>query len=161
MCPCIGNYNFSWCTANSGENVPWEYTDEGTITRPGGEWEPIKFLLKRENSTYVPNSQPRIHTRVCQGRIVTTDLPTLGANPKRSRSKSETQEAKDLATLQRTRRTVRDLQADRPRGYGGPSASYDVPFEKTFPNHQYCTLNNGPPAMGPRTVRPITDRPTL
>jgi hypothetical protein len=34
---------------------------EGPIRRPerGSEWEPIKILLQRENSTYVPNSQPR------------------------------------------------------------------------------------------------------
>jgi hypothetical protein len=32
---------------------------------------------------------------------------------------------------------------------------------KTFPNLQYCTLNNGPSVLGPRTVRPVTDRPTL
>jgi hypothetical protein len=57
---------------------------EGPITRPerGSEWESIKILLQRENSAYVPNSQPRIATRVCQGSVVTADLPTLGANPK-------------------------------------------------------------------------------
>jgi hypothetical protein len=52
------------------------------------------------------------------------DLPTLGTNPKQSRSESTTQEAKDLAALQNPNRTVRDLRADRLRGYDGPSASY-------------------------------------
>jgi hypothetical protein len=52
----------------------------------GSEWEPIKILLQRENSAYSPHSQPRIPTRVCQGHVVTTDLPTLGTNPKQSRS---------------------------------------------------------------------------
>jgi hypothetical protein len=52
--------------------------------RGGSEWEPIKILLRRENSGYARNSQPRIPTRVCQGRVVTSDLPTLEANPKRS-----------------------------------------------------------------------------
>jgi hypothetical protein len=33
------------------------------------------------NSAYTPNSQLRIPTRVCQGHVVTTDLPTLGTNP--------------------------------------------------------------------------------
>jgi hypothetical protein len=47
----------------------------------GSELEPIKILLQRENSAYTPNSQPRIPTRVCQGHVVTTDLPTLGTNP--------------------------------------------------------------------------------
>jgi hypothetical protein len=98
--------------------------------RGGSEWEPIKILLKRENSAYVSSSQPRIPSRVCQGHVVTTDLRTLGANRKRSRSERETQEAKDLATLRSTRRTVRGLRAGRPCGYSGPSASYVGPFEK-------------------------------
>jgi hypothetical protein len=57
---------------------------EGPIRRPerGSEWEPIKILLLRENSAYTPNSQLRIPTRVCQGHIVTTVLPTVGTNPK-------------------------------------------------------------------------------
>jgi hypothetical protein len=61
-----------------------EVVNEGPIRRPerGREWEPIKILLKRENSAYVPNSQPMIPTRVCQGRVVIMDLPTLGAIPK-------------------------------------------------------------------------------
>jgi hypothetical protein len=46
-----------------------------------GVSEPIKILLQRENSAYAPNSQPRIPTRVCQGSVVTADLPTLGATP--------------------------------------------------------------------------------
>jgi hypothetical protein len=73
---------------------------EGPIRRPeggGSEWEPIQILLQRKNSAYVPNLQPRIATRVCQSRVVTTDLPSLGANPKRSQSERETQRAKDLA----------------------------------------------------------------
>jgi hypothetical protein len=73
---------------------------EGPIMRPergGSEWEPIKILLLRQNSAYTPNSQIRIPTRVCQGHVVTTDLPTLGTNPKQSQSRSTTQEAKDLA----------------------------------------------------------------
>jgi hypothetical protein len=62
--------------------------------------------------------------RVCQGRVVTTDLPTLETNPKQSRSESTTQKAKDLATLHSARRTVRELRADCPRGLGGPSARH-------------------------------------
>jgi hypothetical protein len=65
--------------------------------RGGSEWEPIKILLQGENSAYTPKSQPRIPTRVCQGRVVTTDLPTLGKNPKRSQSESETQRSKGLS----------------------------------------------------------------
>jgi hypothetical protein len=71
------------------------------VTREGGsEWEPIKILLLRENSAYTPNSELRVPTRVCQGHVVTTDLPTLGTNSKRSQSGSTNQEAKDLAVLQ-------------------------------------------------------------
>jgi hypothetical protein len=81
-----------------------------------------KNSSRRSNSTYVPNSQPRIPTRVYQGRVVTTNLPTLGTNPKQSQSESGTQGAKDLATLRNTRRTVRKHRADPPRGLGGLSA---------------------------------------
>jgi hypothetical protein len=101
--------------------------------RGGSEWEPIKILLQRENSVYAPNSEPRIPTRVCQGHVVTTDLPTLGTNPKQSRSESTIQEAKDLAVPQYTRRTIRGLQADHPRGYGGPSAGCSGLSEKRSP----------------------------
>jgi hypothetical protein len=80
-----------------------------------------KKYSRRSNLAYTPNSQPRILTRVCQGRVVTTDLPTLGTNPKRSQSESETQEAKDLAAVRNTRRTVRKHRVDRPCGLGGPS----------------------------------------
>jgi hypothetical protein len=80
-----------------------------------------KNSSQRLNSTYVPNSQSRILTRVCQGRVVTTDLPTLGSNPKQSQSESETQEAKNLAALQGTRRTVCGDRADGPRVTGGRS----------------------------------------
>jgi hypothetical protein len=96
--------------------------------RGGSEWEPIKILLQRENSAYVPNSQPRIPTRVCQGYIVTTDLPTLGTNPKRSQSRSTSQEAKDLAALRNTKWTVRGDRADGPHGTGGRFASVDGVF---------------------------------
>jgi hypothetical protein len=76
-----------------------------------------KNSSRRSNSTYVPNSQPRIPTRVCQGCVVTADLPTLARNPKQSQTKSETKGANDLATL----RTVRDDRADGPRVTGGRS----------------------------------------
>jgi hypothetical protein len=87
--------------------------------------EPIKVLLLRENSAYTPNSPPRIPTRVCQGHVVTTDIPTLGTNPKRSQSGSTKQEAKDLAVLKQPRRTVRGHLADCPRAPRGWSATDD------------------------------------
>jgi hypothetical protein len=78
-----------------------------------------KKSSRRSNSAYVPNSQPRIPTWVFQGRVVTTDLPTLGTNPKQSQRESETQEAKELATLCSLGRTVLDVLVDGPRGAGG------------------------------------------
>jgi hypothetical protein len=83
-----------------------------------------KILLQRENSAYTPNSQPRILTEVCQGRVVTADLPTLGTNSKQSRSGSTTQEAKDLTILRSARRTVREPGADGPRTLGGQSTTH-------------------------------------
>jgi hypothetical protein len=73
-----------------------------------------KNSSRRMNSAYASNSQPRVPTRVCQGHIVTTDLPTLGTNPKQSQRESETQEAKDLGNLQLPGRTVPKEGADCP-----------------------------------------------
>jgi hypothetical protein len=72
-----------------------------------------KNSFRRSNSAYVPNSQPSFPTRVFQGRVVTTDLPTLGTNPKQSQSESKTKE--DLATAK--------AQEDGPRGWGKLSTS--------------------------------------
>jgi hypothetical protein len=92
--------------------------------RGGSEWEPIKILLLRENSAYTPNSQLRIPTRVCQVHVVTTNIPTLGTNPKRSQSGSMKQEAKDLAVLQEPWRTVLGHGADGPRSPCGWSTTH-------------------------------------
>jgi hypothetical protein len=73
------------------------------------------------NSTYALNSQPRITTWVCQGRVVTTDLPTLGTNPNTKQRGSATKEAKDLSNLHSLGRTVRVGRADHPQAQGGPS----------------------------------------
>jgi hypothetical protein len=62
--------------------------------RGGSEWEPIKILLQRENSAYASNSQPRIPTWVCQGSVVTVDLPTLGATPNDPEVKAKLKERK-------------------------------------------------------------------
>jgi hypothetical protein len=120
--------------------------------RGGSEWEPIKVLLQKDNSTYVPNSHPKIPTRVCQGHVVTTDLPTLGINPKQSQSGSMTQEAKDLATLRSARRTVCELRADCPRDHGKPSARQRRTVRKRIANLQYCAINNVSSVEAPRTV---------
>jgi hypothetical protein len=90
-----------------------------------GEWMGAdKTSSRRLNSAYVPNSQPRIPTRVCQGRVVTTDLPTLGTNPKQSQRKIETQEGKNLAALRGTRQKVHSDRPNGPRGTGGRSAGH-------------------------------------
>jgi exo-beta-1,3-glucanase (GH17 family) len=80
-----------------------------------------KNSSQRMNLAYAPNSQPRIPTRICQGRVVPMDLATLGINPNSKQHKSTTQEAKDLSNLHSLGRTVRMEGADCPRGHGGPS----------------------------------------
>jgi hypothetical protein len=112
-----------------------------------------KNTSRRSISAYAPNSQPRILTRLCQGHVVTTDRPTLGKNPKQSRSGSTTQEAKDLVVLQITRRTVRKDGADGPHALGGQSATVGRTVLKRQQNLQYHTLNNRWSAPCPRTVR--------
>jgi hypothetical protein len=128
--------------------------------RGGSEWEPIKNLLQRENLAYAPNSQPQIPTRVCQGSVVTADLPTLGANPKWSQSESETQGAKDWATQHWTRRTVCKHRADRLRGLGGLSADTGRTFHEAKGD---CPRGcDGPSENNPRTsstAPSITDPP--
>jgi hypothetical protein len=89
-----------------------------------------KNSSQRLNSVYAPNSQPRIPTRVCQGHVVTTDIPTLAINPKQSRSGNTTQEAKDLVVLQITTWTVRKAGADGPQGLGGQSATLGQTVQK-------------------------------
>jgi hypothetical protein len=77
----------------------------------------------RMNSTYTPNPQPRIPTRVCQGHLVTTDLPTLGSNPNSKQHGSTTQESNNLGNLQRSAQTVGVVRADGPHPKFGRSAS--------------------------------------
>ena len=103
-----------------------------------------KNSSRRMNSAYAPNSRPRIPTRVCQGHVVTTDLPTLGTNPNSKQHGSATQEAKDLGNLHSLGQTVRVEAADCPRRPGGPSARTWRTVRKCHPNFQYCTSNNGP-----------------
>jgi hypothetical protein len=123
------------------------------VTREGGEWESIKILLLRENSTYTRNSQPRILTQVCQGHVVTTDIPTLGTNPKGSQSESTKQEAKDLAVLQQPRRTIRGHLADCPRSPSGRSATHGGLSVKHKQNDPTGTSTRGRSVPHPRTVR--------
>jgi hypothetical protein len=78
----------------------WPYQDtvgtwiaEGPIRRPergGVNGSRYKFFSKDRTR----NSQPRILTRVCQGSIVTVDLPTLGATPNDSEAKAKIKERK-------------------------------------------------------------------
>jgi hypothetical protein len=83
--------------------------------RGGSEWEPIKILLRRVELEYVSNSQQRIPIQACQGRVVTTDLSTIGTSLNQIPSETATQEAKDLANLQGPGRTVRMDWMDRSR----------------------------------------------
>jgi hypothetical protein len=94
-----------------------------------------------------------IPTRVCQDHVVTTDVPTLGINPKRSQSGSTKQEAKDLAILHRPRRTVRGHLADRSRSPRGRSATHDGLSVKRKQNDPTGTSTRGRSVPCPRTVR--------
>jgi hypothetical protein len=93
----------------------------------------------RSNSAYAPNSQPRIPTRVCQGHIVPTDLPTLGTNPNSKKHRSATQEAKDLDKSAGSKRTVCKARADNPHAPGGRSATLGRTVRKYQQNLQYHT----------------------
>jgi hypothetical protein len=106
-----------------------------------------------QNLVVAPNSQRRIPTRVCQGRVVTMDLPTLRTNLKQSQSENETQEARDLATLHSHMWTVREARADGLRTSDGRSASLEWTVRKTQQNHQKRTLKCGRSVPYPRTVR--------
>jgi hypothetical protein len=103
----------------------------------------------RMNSTYTPNPQPRIPTRVCQGHLVTTDLPTLGSNPNSKQHGSTTQESNNLGNLQRSGQTVGVVRADGPHGVGRQSAGRVRTVRKMTTNFQYCTSEI-------RTVRELT-----
>jgi hypothetical protein len=120
-----------------------------------------KNSSQRMNSAYAPNPQTRIPTRACQSRVVTKDLPTPGTSPKPIQRGSTTQKARDLGNLESTKRTVRSVRADCPRGGRGLSARRAQTVRNCYPNLQYCTEKNEPSVMDPRTVRLVTDRPTL
>jgi hypothetical protein len=75
----------------------------------------------RMNSSYVPNSQPRVPTRTCQGHVFTMDISTLGTSPNTIQSGSTTQEAKDLANVQSHWRTICKVWSDSLGVVGGRS----------------------------------------
>jgi hypothetical protein len=81
-----------------------------------------KNSTRRMNSVYAPNSQPKIPTHACQGRVVTTDLSALGTSPNPKQHRSATQQAKDLGNLQCLGWTVRMDQANFLWELGGLSA---------------------------------------
>jgi hypothetical protein len=122
---------------------------------------PDKSSSPRKDSAYTPNSQPRIPTRVCQGHVVTTDLPTLGTNPKQSRTESTNQEGEDLAVLHSVGRTVRVVSADHSQGSSGLSEK-DSRTSSTPPQiTDRLRWARGPSAPSPTlrhlsTVRPQT-----
>jgi hypothetical protein len=112
-----------------------------------------KNSSRRMNSAYAPNSQPRIPTRVCQGHVVTTDLPTQGTTPNSKQRGSATQEAKNLSILQRLGWTVRMDQADYPRGPSRLSMGSLRTVRNTLLNIQYRTSKNRSSILYLRTVR--------
>jgi hypothetical protein len=74
-----------------------------------------KNSSRRSNSAHAPNSQPKIHTRVCQGHVVTTDLPTLGTNPQTTTKRKRNSRSKGLSNSAQHK-------TDGPRGWGGRSS---------------------------------------
>jgi hypothetical protein len=78
---------------------------------------------KRELGLYPKFTTKDSHTSLPKSHSHNEPTNPRKKTPKQSRSGSTTQEAKDLAVLQVTWRTVRNLRADRPQGYGGPSKS--------------------------------------
>jgi hypothetical protein len=107
------------------------------------------------NSAYTPNSQLWIPTLVCQGHVVTTVLPTLGTNPNSIQHGSATQKAKDLGNLESTRRTVRIVQGDCPRGGRVLSARRARTVRKMLPeppvlHREKWTVREGPADRPPR-----------
>jgi hypothetical protein len=106
---------------------------------------------KRELGLY-PNSQPRIPTRVSQCQVVTTNVPTLGTNPKRPQSGSTKQEAKDLAILQQPRQTVRGHLVDCPQSTRERSATHGGLSVKHKQNDPTSTSTRGRSVPCPRTV---------
>jgi hypothetical protein len=112
-----------------------------------------KNSSRRMKSAYAPNLQPRIPTRVCQGHLVTTDLPTLGTNPNSKEHESATQEAKDLDNLRCLGRTDCMDQANCLPGPSGLSAGSLRTVRNNLQNLQYCTLKNALFVLYPRTDR--------
>jgi hypothetical protein len=111
------------------------------------------------NSAYTPNSELRIPTRVSQGHVVKTDLPTLGTNPNSIQHRSTTQKAKDLDNLESTRRTVRSVRADCPRGGHEPSENA-TRTSSTAPRKTDRPPRHGPSDTLVRTVRKLHARKT-
>jgi hypothetical protein len=87
--------------------------------------------LPAAHDAYAQKSQLWIPTRVCQGRIITVDLPTLGTNPNSKQHGSATQEVSDLGNLQCQGRTIYMDQVDCSQGPGGLSAGSLRTIRKT------------------------------
>jgi hypothetical protein len=105
------------------------------------------------NSAYALNSQPRVPTRVCQGHVVTTDLPTLETNPNSKQHGSASQEVKDLGNLQCLGRTVRGALVDSQQGARECPARSRRMVQKWNQNNKYCTSKYRRSVPYPRTVR--------
>jgi hypothetical protein len=113
--PMISGIHRTSHMETSDEGKMGQVKDQLGDQRGGSEWEPIKILLQRKNSAYTPNSQPRIPTRVCQGHVVTTDLPTLGTKLQAILKRKHDSRSKGLSC-------PAGHLADCPQPPGGPSA---------------------------------------
>jgi hypothetical protein len=112
-----------------------------------------KNLSRRMNSAYAPNPQPRIPTRVCKGRVVTTDLATLGTNPNSKQYGNATQVAKDFGNMRSLGQTVRGDRADSLLGPGGQSTRPRRTVRNNSPSNLYSTSKYEWSVPYPRTVR--------
>jgi hypothetical protein len=126
-----------------------------------------KNSSRRMNSDNAPNSQPRIPTRVCQGHVVTTDLPTLGTNPNSKQHGSATQEAKDLGNLRRSGRTIREAPVDsshrgRRQSENQPRTSSTTPRKTnvySLPADGPIRVNS-PATLGGQSGKPLPTKTT-
>jgi hypothetical protein len=111
------------------------------------------------------NSSPKRELGLCS-KFTTKDshmsLPRSRSHngPTNLRNKPQTIPKRKRNSRSKGLSSTAKPQADCPRPPGEPSAwvrrtvrELQQTFRKTFLNHQYCTLNNGPFVLYPRTVR--------
>jgi hypothetical protein len=110
------------------------------------------------NSAYTPIATPRTHKYKQDPK---QDSNNLKGTTKKPRNKSQTNPTRKHNSKSKGLRQSGKHQADRPQCPGGLSARRARTVRNCYPNLQYCIEKNGPSVIDPRTVRLVTDRPTL